>query len=122
LCTEAKGRVPILRAASRQPLNLKGWWDYHLSMGRIQQRLALYKNCRNQLGTQNFTTSNWHVWWCITESTHTHTYIHTYIYIHTYTVIYLVNLLEELILTALQVEIFIGLFYIALWVCQINHL
>jgi len=24
LCTEAKGRVPILRAASRQPLNLKG--------------------------------------------------------------------------------------------------
>jgi hypothetical protein len=39
---------------------------------------------------------------------YTYTYIHTYI--HTYTVIYLVILLEELILTALQIEIFIGLY------------
>lgn len=40
------------------------------------------------------------------QNLHIHTY-HTY---HTYTVIYLVILLEELILTALQIEIFIGLY------------
>ncbi len=43
---------------------------------------------------------------------HTYTYIHTYIHacIHTYTVIYLVILLEVLILNALQIEMFIGLY------------